>query len=201
MYPLSEEQYRLEAEPILRQIFIHDDPFGDPFSTNITERVILYRCETYLETPLLDALIAGASILGDTGCYLTQTWRNNNEVGHCYIPLSELRSGFDSFDEHIEVLLGTQLGSEYVLYSPQGKWGFMLSHEHHGMLGGTSEFMACVRQLVPDLDKQVYDFLDTLGYYKFMMPNHVTLNWLPGLLSHVYGEETAKKMLEEKGLP
>jgi len=200
MYTLSEEQYHLEAEPILRQIFVNDRTINKPFSTNITERVILYPCDEYLETPLLDALIAGASILGDTGCYLTQTWRNKNEVGHCYIPLSELRFGFDSFDEHIEVLLGTQLGPEYVLYSSQGKWGFMLSIEHHGLLGGTSEFMECVRQLVPDLDKQVDDFLDSQADEKFAIPT-ANLSWLPGLLSHVYGEETAKKMLEEKGLP
>jgi hypothetical protein len=42
MYILTEKQYQIEAEPLLRQVFINEDPFDEPFSPNVNSRMLVY---------------------------------------------------------------------------------------------------------------------------------------------------------------
>jgi hypothetical protein len=44
MHVLTESQDRQEAEPILRQVFVNDYPFCQPFSPNIIARRVIYPC-------------------------------------------------------------------------------------------------------------------------------------------------------------
>jgi hypothetical protein len=68
---LTEADFRSEAEPVLRQVFVNDDAFGQPFSPNIVARTITYPHSEYIEPPLIDAIISAATnLLGDIGCYI-----------------------------------------------------------------------------------------------------------------------------------
>ena len=136
MRVLTEAEFRAEAEPILRQVFSTDDPFGQPFTPNIPARRIIHEYFYQIESPLLEAIIAAASSIGDSGFYFSTLWRPKEEVTqesyHWYIPFEEISSYVTGEGEGV----GTALILENVLYSPQGKWGAMMSHEHHGLLGG-----------------------------------------------------------------
>jgi len=201
MYGLTEAEYKVQAEPMLRKIFANDDPFRETFSPNIIERVIVYPCDIDIEPPLLDGLIAAASSIGDKGCYLTQLILFDGHVKHCYILLEELSNGsFLKHQKRIEAGIDMIFYPEYVMYSERGLWGVMVSHEHHGMLGGSPEFIEKIHELVPDLYSQVNLFLDRFQYFKAYGLNP-KLGWLPGLLTHVYGQEAAERMLQETGLP
>ena len=82
---------------------------------------------------------------------------------HCCIPFSEFSVvyfGMEIRDKSIEPILGLSLSLENILYSPSGKWGVIVSHEWHGMLGGTVEFIENIRQAIPDLDLQVYNSIE-----------------------------------------
>lgn len=202
MHIISNTQYKLKVEPILRQVFINDNPCDKPFSPKITSRKIIYPCYNYLEKPFLYALIDGSFKSGDSGCYLSQLLLDENRPNHCYIPLSELLDGYTAppySKSLIEVKLDIDLLSEYVLYSAKGKWGFMVSDEHHGLLGGSSKFMKNFHKFIPDIDLQVYSFLGKYQEAK-RSGSSLTLDWLSHLLSHVYGQETAKKLLQETNL-
>lgn len=203
MHTLTEAQYQVEAEPIFRLVFASDNQFGETFTPNITARRILYPLSFYLEQPFLQALIKAASSVGDTGCYLSRPWLDSNEPNHCYIPLSELLEGYVSSpgsEKLIGVQLEIELFTEYCLYSSQGKWGLLLCYDYYGVLGGSSQFIEQVRRVVPNLDEQVELFLRNYQQEK-ADGAHLTLNWLPGLLAHVYGQETAKRLLRQTGLP
>jgi len=208
MYLVTDAQYEKEVEPILRKVFVNDYPVGNPFSCNMAARKLLYRCETFLEESLLKALIEAASSVGDSGCYLSQLWIFNDDRNHCYIPLDELLEAYNDSPDNkkaIDIQLNINMFSEYVLYSSQGKWGLMVSHEHYGILGSSSEFMEKIKSILPDIDLQVDEFLKYIwllkDYHVSRKLGGLRLKWLPELLNHIYGEETAKKMLEEKGLP
>lgn len=200
MRVLTEAEFQIEAERFLRQVFSNDDPFDKPFTPNIPARKIIYEYFYRIESPLIEAIVAAASSIGDTGFYFSALWRLDDEVTeepyHWYIPLSEISTYIAGRDE----VFGTALHVENVLYSPQGKWGVMMSHEHHGLLGGSPSFMAEVCRLVPDLEQQVFGFLKYWQYWK-TQPNSFRADWLPGLLTQVYGQETAEKMLQEADLP
>jgi len=203
MYALTEEQYRVEAEPVLRQVFVNDDPFNHPFSSKVTARRIIYPCSSYVEQPLIDAVIAAASKIGDIGCYISLIWSTGDGTDHAYVPLSEFIEAYTGppGPQRIEVKLNMDIISENIIYSDTGRWGIMLSHECNGLLGGTPEFIEEVQAAIPDLDWQVYGFLRRLQGFKSDRPLSVTLDWLPGLLTHVYGSEAAEKLLQEAGLP
>ena len=203
---LTEEQYQKEAEPMLRKIFAHDDPFEDVFVPNITARKLLYRFSCELSPALAGILVAAASNLGDQGLYWTLLWRNQNQskqtdkINHYYIPFSEF---FPTYYIHPKEELYKTIGNffiqENVMYSPQGKWGIIFSHEDYCLLGGVTEFVEYFERLLPEIDEQVYDFIDYFLDFKFRNPKIVTIAWIPKLLTHIYGKEKADKMLKERG--
>ena len=207
MHILTEAEFHLEAEPFLRKIFVHDNPFKEPFSSQVIGRIIIYPCDGENDLLLIDALINAAVNLGDTGSYISllPTGYPSDQISHCYISLSEFLEGYAGTEE--DRLIGSRLGinpytSDSVIYSAQGKWGLMKSHESFGLLGGSPEFIEEIRGAVQDLDKQVYGFFERLRLLLVdcdVNPPDITRNkWLPTLLTHVYGSQVAEKLLLEE---
>lgn len=211
---LTEAEYQQEALPIMRRVFAENEPYKQPFSSLISEKVIVFPCEILPEPFLVNGLFLGATQIGDIGCYFSQLWRNENQPNDCYIPLSELREVCGSLPstyqlantedldvdlESLDLELHMNLLLENAFYSATGKWGFMRSHGRFGVLGGSLEFIEAVRQIIPDLDRQVYDFLENYQLSK-SVGMRLTLDWLPELLNHIYGQETAEMLLREAEL-
>ncbi len=198
MRVLTEAEFEAEAEPILRQVFSTDDPFGQPFTPTIPARRIIHEYFYQIESPLLEAIVAAALSIGDSGFYFSRLCRPKDETeepSHWYIAFEEISTYVTGEGEG----LGTALILENALYSPQGKWGAIMSHEHHGLLGGSEEFMAEVRRLVPNLDLQVFGFFKHWQYWKTQP--HIKADWMPELLTHIYGQELAEIMLKVTSLP
>jgi hypothetical protein len=216
-YSLSEKLYIKEAEPLLRKVFLNDDPFGIVLHPNITRRAILYPIWGDPDKELLEAIFNSAKKVGDTGCYLTNLNRYpdvENEINHCYIPLSSFET-FVNSQSLVNIIL------ESIIYSASGSWGLMISHEHHGVLGGDSEFMESMRQFLPDLDTQIHSWLlyfkeekeyksfnnlsgltkEEKEYRSFNNLTGLTLDWLPTLLIHIYGDKYASTLLKQYSLP
>jgi hypothetical protein len=188
---LTEVEFQTEAEPRLREVFVNDDPYDQPFSPGVQIRKILYEFWYELEPPLLEAIVTAASSQGDQGFYVSILDRPKvkaqNRPYHWYVPFSRIKA--------YRSLVGPL---QNVIYSPNGRWGIMASDEHHALLGGPSAFVETIQQSIPDLDHHVYEFLDAWCYNRANYGS--TLDWLPGLLRHVYGRETAERLLRETNL-
>ncbi|MBD2044012.1 hypothetical protein [Microcoleus sp. FACHB-672] len=207
MYSLTEAEFRIKAEPFLRQVFVNDDAFDQPFSKRVVGRLIMYPCEYCIEPPIINAIIDAAANLGDTGCYISlyNTSTSSVEPNHCYIPLEDFIEAYTmsgGLERSIDFRLSMNpYGLDSIIYSASGKWGLITSHERHGLLGGPVEFIEEIRSAVPDLDRQVYGFLGRLRMLLEacqIFPADVTRNkWLQPLLIHVYGEEKAEQILLE----
>lgn len=195
MHSFTETEYQKKVEPILRKVFLKNDPYSSTFSKTITERLIIFPCENYLETNLVEGLIAAASELGENNCFLSDLWIDPDRVNHYHLSLSEL------CDEQIGSSYNIDWGLwiMYIIYSEKGTWGLMKSDECHGLLGGSARFINKVRKFVPNLDNQVYFFLKKLQSLKRYNPG-ARLEWVPELFIHVYGKETAEKLLKEAEL-
>jgi len=198
VYVLSEEEFQSEAAPALHRVFAREDPWHKPFADGVEVRRLLYLVHADLEDldyPLLDALVSVATGLGDAGFYVSiierplpeseWSWRQD---WHWYLPFAEVEA---------YGTLGGALSQERTLYSPSGRWGLMISHEDHALLGGEAVFFAAMREAIPGFDNigQVQLFLSDWRYYKTEYGADVS--WIPDLLSHVYGAELAEKMLED----
>jgi hypothetical protein len=197
---LNELEYQIQAESILRQVFTNDDPTENPFSVNIPERLIVSPWD-YMETKLIEAVIIAASNSGDRNCYLTNLGRYEGEANHYYISLAELHDK-SALLSHVtganQVILDIFYWRDYIIYSDRGLWGIMISHEDFAVIGGSSEFIYKLHELVPDLDRQVYPFLEKFKSLNVML--HRDFDWIPKLLTHIYGQDKAKQLLEEMEL-
>lgn len=150
MYSLDDIEFKAKVEPILRKVFVVDNPFGEPFSSDIINRKIIYPIYNYPEQNLLEALIKAASIEGDKSCYLSTFWQSKGQPNHCHILFSELVDGFvsPSLGKGIEEKLNMCIIPDYVIFSEQGRWGLLVSDEHHGMLGGSSKFIQVLSEYI-----------------------------------------------------
>jgi hypothetical protein len=220
MHVLSDFEFRECAEPQLKKVFpgYNDemDAFTEPCSPELPGRIILFPCiggifedRTGNFDSCLSAqvLINAASKLGDIGCYLIPWW--NGPSNFCYIPLDEFvecyagKPGSNS-------LIGIKLSiypysSESVIYSSQGQWGLLMSHEYHAILVGSEDFIEEIRLATPNIDNQVYAFFDHWKDHRERnLSNGIDpgpYKWLPILLHHVYGIEKGNMLLQESGLP
>jgi hypothetical protein len=204
VYTLSEERFLAEAAPALHRIFVHEDPFDQPFASTAEERRLLYPVDCVLgrrQTQLLDIIISSAKAVGDSGCYLSITWRpapqDQDEPYHWYFHVSEIDEyrGLKKRREHESLYYAYIL--EHVLYSPSGQWGIMISLESHALLGCSSVFLSSMHRAIPGFDdlKQILPFLSDWKYYA--TKRGADVSWIPGLLTQTYGAQTAQQLLAE----
>lgn len=204
MHILTDTQFRLEAEHLLRQVFVHDNAYEQPFAPNVPVRKVIYPCfGNFKEAVSIEALITAATEIGDTGCYISLGIVESGQPSHCYVPLPELYEGYagkPGSDKLIGVQLGMYVHKIYTtIFSDRGKWGILTAEDGLALLGGTFEFITILQRYIPNLDTQVYLFLESLQALK-ADGLQLTIEWLPELLTHVYGEETSQKLLQETQL-
>lgn len=191
------------------KVFSEEDAFGEPFRPEIAVRRILFPVRYVLRPPLLEGVIAAAKKVGDTGFFVsvvesegspwTGEWRKLPEETRrvpydWYVPVEQAANYYPTVKVY---------GTNNAIYSPSGKWGILISDEDHAVVGASGDFVATVSNHVAEMDSQVYEFL---GYWKEIHEKRdrpgkrIDLTWLPRQLSHCYGKEKAKTLLEESGL-
>lgn len=114
-----------------------------------------------------------------------------------YIPFFEFLDAYiDEIPQFDKFSLKSGLVKSHVIFSPQGKWGIILGDDRFGQLSGLPEFVQEVQKIFPEIDRQVYDFLNhiKIDYYP-----RVNIDWLPVLLERMYGKDKAQAMLTEAG--
>ena len=220
---LTKKQYQKEAEPLLRQIFVTDEmpeeredgeemPEYRVFAPSVAGRILLYPSDGYVAYPLSEVLVAAAAKLGDSACYVSEhnTFYGDKAL-NLYIPLSEFLSVYiEPGSQNIEERFKSMLAPDHFVYSCQGQWAIrMTSHGYRGyaLLGGSREFTEEITKSYPEIDQQVYEFLEYWQREKeYMLSVGETVyvsdeSWFSKVLTHVYGEEAAARMLQETGLP
>jgi hypothetical protein len=88
--------------------------------------------------------------------------------------------------------------SEYVMYSPRGIWGVMVSLEWHAIITGPADFRLRVTS-APVFSDSVRQFL---GQWRTSRDRYSgRTSWVPELIENVYGIERARQILAEFGEP
>jgi hypothetical protein len=209
MRRLTLDEFRKEAEPSLRKIFLKPEPTEQMFGDNAQVKKIIYEYWTPDEK-IMDSITEVASRLGDTGFYFSIMQRPTESdlsnpyhyaSSHTYdwwVPFEEV-SLFKSQDVSI---FGSAYTLQNVIYSPHGKWGLIYSFDHFGILAGMREYIEPICENIPDIDRQVSEYITCLKQRKIDLSGYsFNVNWLPSLLERMYGVEAANKLLEGTGLP
>lgn len=194
---LTKSDFRTYCEPALLTLCgtVEPDPFGEPFASHVETRLIIYEYWYFPSDGLLDAIRSECRREGEESIFLTR-------LGHSSF-IGDTQDWQDPY--YLEISLSSleeyknnSLPLENIIYSRQGDWGIVGSHEQHGVVGGSREFISAIRGHVQHVDQQVYGFLAQI--HRDWELTDRPPKWLYAHLKHVYGKEKAENLLVETGL-
>jgi hypothetical protein len=202
----SEEDYLKNVKPHLSKVFndsiflfAEDIPY--PFSDSIEAFLFILRyANEELHSQRFWNVIKDEILkLGDNSVYQFDT------VSETYCS-SKLEENEDCQFQH---------EAFQAIFSSSATWGLSGQHDGKSFLGGPYSFIKNIRESIPEIDEEFYNFLadwennhcgsdiswlselsDFLTAWKAM--NYGSDNdWLTKILIRIYGEERAKELLEE----
>lgn len=165
------------------KIFKTNDSFSEVFTNSIKHRIVL--CPTngyYLEKQQFNALMNAALHVGDDRFYLSEIEGNsferveNNEsqydFGHWEVACET------KYEEYLEA----PVVLENAMYSRNTKWGVIVSHESHAIIGGNNEFIEKFKEVYPDWKDGLNNFI---GQWEYNQQNYNSdIGWLPNFLRY-----------------
>jgi hypothetical protein len=91
---------------------------------------------------------------------------------------------------------------ETAVVSPTGRWGILISHERHAVVGGSPAFVETLVERLPGSSDRGGESIPTRDQVRVFLREvrdgwHEPMAWLPGHLTHVYGKECAEALLRE----
>lgn len=182
-----------QAREALEMVFESLDPFDKPFKAGASQRAILYPAEGYeLGAEAWSALSAATRAVGESSAYYaTVEGQEARELESVWaVRLSaQARTWFEA-----SATDGTRNPiAESAIWSTQGTWGLLISHEQHVVVGGTDEFMARLVANVPDAAAQARTFIADVTHFAGGVDRRPP--WLTALLTHIYGDARAHELL------
>ena len=172
-------------------VFRSSDPFDEPFQSTVEKRAILYPVEYHLSPAQYASLAAAAGAVGESHAFLSaiEGYKDGDfeKFDHWRLdlrsyPYKELRE------------VGWFPLTENAVYSTNGSWGLLISHEQHALVAGKGAFMDSLTMAMPGLESQVNEFIATWKDNRDRLGSDVA--WLTVLLTHVYGPKKAARLMQ-----
>ena len=144
-------------------LFKSNDPFAWPFQEKIRDYLLFYPTDGFaLTKKQYNATLTAANKIGDHKFYFSVVeceigFHGNQEFWGEDIPwLCEN----PDFKEYLSI---SNIPLECGLFSWNGKWGILISHEDHALIGGKREFIDILKKEYPDWRK---DRKELFHYWK-----------------------------------
>ncbi len=162
--------------PVIRsaweQVFRSNDPFAWPFRPKFTVGRIFYPTDGYhLTKPQFLAIGEALKQAGEKGFFLSVVESEGlsfleKNWGHwaCENP---------SYEDYSKL----PLTLENAIYSKEGNWGVLISHEMHALIAGSREFMTA-------LDEQYRGWPNDLRLLREAWFENPSAGWLEPTISH-----------------
>lgn len=161
------------------QVFASRSPFDPAGRDEFPVRALIYPTwGYYLEAEQFQALMGALGNCGEAEFYISmveyepenRVW-NAGEDNHwlCLNP---------SFEEYMQLDLFIENG----LYSVNGSWGLLLSHEDHALFVCRDELWQSFERNYPEWRKDYAEFVD---YWKAVENRGVDVKWLHPFLAHL----------------
>ena len=174
------EQLRAE----MLRLFQSTDPFDQPFRDEVRERLILSTNILRLYKEQFIALAQAVQQLGEKECAISEVEGSAARI-RGYSRKAPSEYWIIDFTEY-EAYTNLPIMWEHAIHSLRGEWGLIISSEHHAILGGSSRFMSAFKEFYPKWEQEREEFLEMWVGNRIKYGSK--LDWLPGLLTHIYGE-------------
>jgi hypothetical protein len=180
MRTLAVSEWKREYASAYSRVFLHSDPFDAPFTEAMESRALLYPVAYTLERDEYEVVAQAAHVVGDSAMVLSIP-KNGDDIDPLEYPVHWLLE----FEDFTEYELTRASIHENALYSPAGKWGLLVSHEQHMVVGGSVEFVETMVRGFPGAERALEEFLNTWAEHK--QKRDVDTAWIHALLVHLYG--------------
>ena len=158
---------------LYKKIFSNNDPFNNVFNNYIEKKILIFPTKGYyLSKDQYDNLIKVLDFFLEKEIFISEIENGEesfeNTVEYCFNHNRiELKT---SYEEYLKI----PVFLENILYSTTAKWGMMISHENHALLGGSSKFIEKFLENYSYLeDKEKF-----LRYWHYNKQNYNSdLNW------------------------
>lgn len=177
---ITKAERMLLLQKAFQNVFKTNDPFGEMFQNYIGERLILCPIEGYyLTEKQFVALVNTVTALDENKIYVSEVESeecfSTKGCKHWAMPIP---TGYDEYF-HLPIVL------ENSIYSVNGKWGILISHEEHAVIGGTQEFVSKFKNYYTEWEKGLGNFYDKWEYNK--KHYNSSIEWLPKFIKHMTG--------------
>lgn len=195
MKEIHEKKEISNLREYINKTFKTVDPFGQSgkiYQESLTDKLIL--CPIYgyqLDESQYDALIKTCRRMGiDKICFsevegydsinLTESELVGKYLNH-YYEIDLVAQAQNSFyNEYLKM----ELILENAIYTENGSFGVLISHEEHAVLGATKEFVDMFKLLYPQWSECRRNFEDMWNNYS--KTNNTVKNWYGNLVKYIY---------------
>jgi hypothetical protein len=196
---LSLSEFKNFALKRFLEVFNYPCRLVSPFTPKMDGRVVVYNETSSIDSEILTPMISISKSMGDKGFYFSFVEVYDYQIWYPGMPNEEkyLKSWFIPFENIKEYQSQTFL-TNHVIYSQQGNWGIFVSVDHYLLLGGVSSFTDQIIHEYPKIDDATDHFIQTWKEWNLSLGYR--LEWIPGLLEHIYGMEKAKWLIQKHAL-
>ena len=170
---------------IFSKVFVNNNPFEEMFTLEIESKIIL--CPTngyYLTKKQFIALKQTNKIHGGNPFYLSEiegrpfaTHDPCKQYPHHHMKLDN-DTPYHAYNKIFIIF-------ENALYASDGKWGIIISHEIHAVLGGSKEFISTFKELYPDWIEDQKHFIKYIEYWG--KKAYKDTSWLIDYIKYING--------------
>ena len=200
-HPIRKEEFK-STHKIGRRVFrslgkIYG--YKNIFSSRINHKFILYECSHFPDKEIVDAILSISSEINDRGIYMScrsaepKICNENGEFENWYIRLEDMSEVEADAANPIYKMASGYGAAQF--YSPQGLWGLMTDYDYFGVFGGSDEIVKQIHEVIPNLDIQLFNFLEEMKRYE------LKTFWLCDLLSHIYGKKKCRELMQAYKFP
>lgn len=188
---IKEKRKVEELRTAFYKIFKHNDPFRDMFLDSISDRIIICPTEGYnLSNNQFIALVQSIKAVKDNFLYISEIEGVNcfdYQEKEGYYNCKHWKCGVDiRYNEYLKL----PIAIEYAIYSPTGKWGVMISHEEHAVIGGNKLFMDNFKKLYSEWEEGLESFRQKWEFNRINYNSNI--DWCKELIAHIYCPITKK---------
>ncbi|MEM6454567.1 MAG: hypothetical protein AAF772_05700 [Acidobacteriota bacterium] len=153
------------------EIFNSNDPFVWPFRSQFLEGRLAYPTDGYhLTKEQFLAVSAASKELGEEGFYLSVT--ESEGLSFLDRPWGHWLSNTSTYEKYAEL----SLPLENAMYSRQGRWGAIVSHEMHALIAGPPRFLSALDARYPSWEMD-------MNALRSDWPSGVDMDWLAQMTS------------------
>ncbi|WP_211234299.1 hypothetical protein [Paenibacillus taiwanensis] len=171
-----------QLHAIFNKVFCTTDPFSEMFADSIKHKIVLCPTDNYkLDQEQFNALISAAKFVGDDKFYLSEIEGSSFETEESNDTKYDFGHWEATCETQYEEYLRALVVLENALYSSCARWGVIISHESHAVVGGDEKFIEMFKEVYPSWKDSLRNFIEQWEYNRKNYNSNV--EWLPSFIS------------------